>query len=87
MVRLGVEGLDEDILRRKVSLINDHDRLPLHFLIRRVDTGQPRWKFETRPVNEHGPRKPHQAYCNLCFRLTGVRKFDKEFMAYRMEAK
>ena len=86
----GVEGSDEDVLCCKVSLINDHDPPLLPSLIRRVDAGQPRWKFETRPVNEHGPRKPHQAYCDLCFRLAGVRKFlgnDMEFMAYHMEAK
>lgn len=70
--------------------INDHDPSLLPSLIRRVDPGQPRWKFETRSANGRGPTKPHQACCDLCFQLTGVRKFlggDKEYMAYHMEAK
>ena len=89
-VQLRVEGSDEEPLFREVSLINDHDPSLLPSLIRRVDPGQPRWKFETRSINGHGSSKPHQTYCDLCFKITGVRKFlgnDKEFVAYHMEAK
>jgi hypothetical protein len=74
----------------EVSLINDHDPSLLPSLVRRVDSGQPRWKFETRSSNIHGLGKPHQAHCDLCFQLTGVKTFlgnDKEYIAYHMEAK
>jgi len=73
-----------------LPLINDHDPSLLPSLIRRVDPGQPQWKFEARSVDGRDPVKPHRAYCDLCFQLTGVRKFlggDKEYMAYHMEAK
>ncbi|KAF9783124.1 hypothetical protein BJ322DRAFT_137033 [Thelephora terrestris] len=88
--QLGPKGPGDESLRCKVPLINDHDPSVLPSLIRRVDPGQPRWKLETRFANGHGPSKPRQAYCDLCFRLTGVRKFlgnDKESMSYHMEAK
>jgi len=84
------QGSDEEAFCCEMSLINDHDPSLLPSLIRRVDPGQPRWKFETRSLNGHGPNKPHQGYCDLCLKLTGVRKFlgsDKEYMAYHMEAK
>lgn len=83
-------GSDEEALRRDVSLINDHDPSLLPSLIRRADPGQPRWKLETKSLNGHGPNKPHQGYCNLCSKLTGVRKFlgnDEEYVAYHMKAK
>lgn len=74
----------------EVSLINDHDPSLLPSLIRRVDPGQSQWKFETRSGTTDAPNKPHQAHCDLCFQLTGVRKFlgnDREYAAYHMEAK
>ncbi|KAF9781518.1 hypothetical protein BJ322DRAFT_1220382 [Thelephora terrestris] len=89
-VQRGLKGPDEQSICCKVPLINDHDPSILPSLIRRLDPGQPRWKFETRSANGHGPSKPRQAYCDLCFQVTGVRKFlgnDKEFMSYHMEAK
>lgn len=91
-VRPGVERLDsdEETHCREVPLINDHDPSLLPSLIRRVEPGQPRWKFETKSADAHGPTKPHQGFCGPCFQLTGVRKFlgnDKEYVAYHMEAK
>ena len=71
-----------------VPLINDHDPSLLPSIIQRVDPGRPQWQFETKSVD--GTIKPHQAHCDLCFPLTGVKKFlggDKEYMAYHMEAK
>ena len=73
-----------------MSLINNHDSSLLPSLIQRVDSGQPRWKIETLSSNIHGPDKPHQAHCDLCFQLTGVTNIlgdDKEYVAYHMEAK
>ena len=87
---MGVKHSDEQALGGEVSLINDHDPSLLPSLVRRVDPGQPQWQFETTPAGGHGPAKPHLAYCDLCFQLTGVRKFlgdDKEYRAYHMEAK
>lgn len=89
---MGGKRSDEDgeVFGRDVSLINDHDPSLLPSLIRRVDPGQPQWKFEAKAVDGRGPAKPHRGYCDLCFQLTGVRKFlggDKEYMAYHMEAK
>lgn len=69
-----------------MSLINDHDPALLPSLVRRVDPGQPQWKFEPRSVDSRSAA----AYCESCFQLTGVRKFlggDKEYMVYHMEAK
>ena len=91
-VRMGGKRTDtaKGALGCDLPWINDHDSSLLPSLIRRVDPGQPRWKFETRSIDGRGPTKPHRAYCDLCFQLTGVRKFlggDKEYMAYHMEAK
>lgn len=80
----------EEVLGGRVALINDHDPSLLPSLIRRIDPGQPKWEFETRSVDGRGRIKPSQGYCDLCFQLTGVRKFlggDKDYMAYHMEAK
>ena len=82
--------MDEETFGRDVCLINDHDPPLLPSLVRRVDPGQPQWKFEARSVDNRGPTKLHQAYCELCFQVTGIKKFlggDKEYMAYHMEAK
>ena len=86
----GRAGSAKGVLGDDLPWINDHDPSLLPSLIRRVDPGQPRWVFETRYANGRGSTKPHQAHCDLCFRLTGVRKFlggDKEYIAYHMEAK
>ena len=91
-VRKGVNrsGSGEGAPNSDVSLINDHDPSTLPSLIRRIDPGQPQWKFETKPIDGHCLTKPHPAYCDLCFQLTGVRKFlggDREYMLYHMRAK
>jgi len=81
---------DEGTFGHDVCLINDHDPSLLPSLVRRVDPGQPQWEFQARSVDNRGPTKPHQAYCDLCFQLTGVRKLlgdDKEYTVYHMEAK
>ncbi|KAF9646712.1 hypothetical protein BDM02DRAFT_3188609 [Thelephora ganbajun] len=91
-VQIGVQRLNPDgeTFSCDVPLINDHDPSLLPSLVRRVDPGQPQWKFETKSVDGRGPTKPYRMYCELCFHLAGVRKVlgdDKEYMAYHMEAK
>ncbi|KAF9783171.1 hypothetical protein BJ322DRAFT_1110057 [Thelephora terrestris] len=53
--QLGLKGPGEEALCCEVTLINDHDPSLLPSLIRRVDSGQPRWNSETRSINGHGP--------------------------------
>ncbi|KAF9783134.1 hypothetical protein BJ322DRAFT_137338 [Thelephora terrestris] len=68
--QLGLKVPGEESLCCEVPLI-DHGPS----LIRRVGPGHPRWKLETRSANGKSPSKPRQAYCNLCFQVTGIRKF------------
>jgi len=87
---MGRSGRDEGASYDDVSLINDHDPSILPSLIRRVDPGLSQWKFETKYVDVRRQTKPHQAYCDLCFQLTGFRKFlggDREYTLYHMRAK